>query len=219
VPGPSCTPRQPVEWGSSARSERWRRVPTSAPSPAPLVDPATGQVTQIATIDTGGEFWSLTSDGEHTLYAGTARAGRVTRIDLQATPDQRVSNLTFSQPPGASGAHVTTLEYADGQLYIGLGRKAPRLAVYNLDTGVTEQVALPPAIQDVQSGGIYSMAVSDEHLAIGTQQDDAVLAILDRHDDHAPAHVKVFDGDPSNPLDSEPVIITTVTTARPRAAS
>jgi outer membrane protein assembly factor BamB len=182
----------------------WRRG--TEPENLYEFDPATGQVTQIATIDTGGEFWSLTSDGEHTLYAGTARAGRVTRIDLQATPDQRVSNLTFSQPPGASGAHVTTLEYADGQLYIGLGRKAPRLAVYDLDTGVTEHVALPPAIQDVQSGGIYSMAVSDEHLAIGTQQDDAVLAILDRHDDLSPTHVKVFDGDPSNPLDSEPVI-------------
>jgi outer membrane protein assembly factor BamB len=169
------------QWGTTSQEANLYRF-----------DPARDDVEAVATVPTGGEFWSLTSDADGLLYAGTATPGQLATIDPETGV---VGTMAFEQPEAASSAHVTQLVHHDGRLFLGLGRQAPRLLVRHLEGEPTTEDITPEELRD-EVGGIYSLDVDDDLLAVGTQQDGAHLAVLANAPGYDPVHVARFDEEP-----------------------
>ncbi|MEX0658757.1 MAG: PQQ-binding-like beta-propeller repeat protein [Egibacteraceae bacterium] len=119
-------------------------------------------------------------DGQ-VVYLGTTRSGVVHawRPDTGA-----VSELRFED---TSGSEVTALAATAHTLYVGLGRKQAGLVAIDRSSGAARHI-LP---RELAGGvGVYSLAVSGEVIAAGTQDQPAAIGLLDRDD---PADYRIID--------------------------
>jgi outer membrane protein assembly factor BamB len=155
-------------------------------------DPARDEVEPVAHVPTRGEFWSLTSDDEGLLYAGTRHLGQVATIDPQTG---EVGTLAFDQPEDVPDGQVTRLVHHDDRLYLGLGRDRPRLLVRHLDEDRGTEDITPEEVRD-GIGGVYSLDVDEHFIAFGTQQDAARLVVIENGPEHEVVHLARFDDEP-----------------------
>ncbi len=135
-------------------------------------DPEDDELEGLAALDNEGELWALAIGDDGVIYAGTARSGVV------VTYDQDSDEVGEREVDGASG-EVTAFGLDGDDLYVALGRG--QAALFHLDLASGEATELTPdAIRD--GVGVYALDVSADHVAIGTQQEPGVLAIVDRDD-------------------------------------
>jgi hypothetical protein len=164
------------------------------------------RATAVADVPTGGEFWDLTSDDQGRLYAGT-RAHNVSSFRSQIglrndehvvhriTPGTgSVEHVRFRIPggPPRDGENrrpdVKQLAWVDDTLYVGLGqqREGARLyALTDLDADGGPEVADITPESLLPSRAVFSLDVTDDVIAVGTQvssDEGARVIALDRHD-------------------------------------
>jgi hypothetical protein len=157
--------------------------------PADAPDGASAQ--PIAELPTSGEFWTLTSDDDGRLYAGTrahlsasfrAQIGLgpdqhvVHRVDPDAPAGQRVEHLRFTVPDlpvndNGFRPDVKQLAWIDGTLYVGLGNLDRGARLYAVDTAGFDEPDPDPA----PDAGDGSDDITDPELPIATDLTPATI--------------------------------------------
>lgn len=178
------------QWGASANAPNLFRFPDA--------DSGGDRTAQaVATVPTGGEFWTLTADEDDNLYAGTrahVSPGPIGGIEPdehvvhRIRPDGTIDHLKFTVDEDYRNdprPDVKQLVWHDGALYVGLGQVdgATRLyEVRGLGTDEEQVKDLTPASL-AEARAVFSLDVTDEYIAVGTQasgQDVARLIVLER---------------------------------------
>ena len=148
----------------------------------------TNTLRTLGHIPGDGEFWTLASDGEGRLYAGTRKPNVVFQIDPRETP-AAITPLPFAHDladesgtvyrdagGGVLRHQVTSLAWREGKLLVGLGRELARvLEVDPENPGATRDLT-PPLIRDHK--GVHGMQLVNGELLIGTEAGPANQAFF-----------------------------------------
>jgi hypothetical protein len=194
------------QWGTGTAPNLFR-YPIDASAGAERV------ATPVATLRTGNEFWGLAADDAGRLWAGTRghlnaefreQAGLkvsgiedprhvVHRVDQLDTSEARVVPVVFGAPnlpTTAAGQRpdVKQVDAHDETLYVGLGQQANGARLYAFAPGDRREVPqdevrdlTPASVRSATS--IFTLQVTDDHIALGTEgttTTDARLVVLDR---------------------------------------
>jgi hypothetical protein len=180
------------QWGTGAGTNVFRY-------PAAAAAGTTRTATPVATVPTGGEFWSMATDGQGRLWAGSRahlsaavrtqtglrssgiddRRHVVHRIDRLDAATARVQPVLFEDrclPTTAAGQRPDVKQVAayGATLYVGLGQQVGGARLYAFEPGT--RISIPDAdVRDLtpasvlSATSIFSLRVTDAFVAVGTE--------------------------------------------------
>lgn len=143
------------------------------------LDPATGQVTQVARMEGDTFVWDLATTPDGQVVGGSSPTGRVFAYD-PGSGTVRDYGVAF---PGEM--YVRSVAVNDTTIYAGTGSHAHLVAI-DRQTGERRDL-LPPELAG--ESWVYALAVTDQYIVAGTEP-NGKLAIIDRVD---PSSYKVVD--------------------------